>query len=556
MNREASFRGGNPWLGFLDHRVIAEIRLLLALVTLAALNFIPPHGEWLIQLNYGVIAVYILSALVLYWVALNRPQLVRVRLGYWLDAGWLLTIISLSGHSGSPLFLLLLFPILVAAAQSGFVQGMVVLGGTTLAYLVLSGGSVGGLYSNKGLLLQAGTLLTLGLMVSRWASAENHLIRKMAALSHLGVAPGLRDDADAFWGDTLKELAVYFGAESAFFLGREDSGSYRIHEYEIGKPAWNMELGDEQAKLLADVPEHWAIAWCTFLSCSRFRTTRVVDLIEGKTLEGVASHLRELAQILESRCWLSFPLHSGSYYRGRVFLLGNEHLQCRQDWRFIQQLAIQISLKWENLLLARQITRIATSGERERISRDLHDGTVQPYLGLKFGLEALRRKVPDSDLLAADIDELVSMTDSGILQLRGYIRDLRSAEAKGIYPALTMIRAQVQQFEDYSGLKVEVHGQEFELDEHRLFEIRQIIAEGLSNIRRHSSAQHALLDIVVEVNQLRIDFLNPVASIAPPFLPRSLTERAMALGGQLEVMRQPGQTLVRVLLPLWTQEKK
>src|SRR5512139_3331534 len=121
-----------------DHRAIAEIRLILALAILVTVSFMPSFSALPILLSYGMIAAYIASALVLYWVALNRPSMVRQGLVYLLDAGWLLGILGFTGNSGGPLFLLLLFPILVAAAQAGFVQGMVVSLVTTLAYILLS----------------------------------------------------------------------------------------------------------------------------------------------------------------------------------------------------------------------------------------------------------------------------------------------------------------------------------------------------------------------------------------------------------------------------------
>ena len=536
-----------------DHRAIAEIRLILAVATLAAVIFTSPFTGLTTFLSSGVIAAYALSALALYWVALKHPSMVRQRLVYWLDAGWLLAIIGLTRDSGSPLFLLLLYPILVAAAQAGFVRGMVVSAGTVLAYVLLSVLLVDGRHSIDELMLEAGILLVLGFMMSRWAGAEQHLKRKLGALNRLGKLPGLRDEDEPFWTETLGELASYFGAQSALFVGRGEDGSYRIYEYETGKPVWSIALRDEQAAAFASVPERWAIAWRAPFLGSGFGTARVVDMADGRVLGGMEGRLQALAETLDSTRWLSFSLHTGARYRGRLFLTGIRPFKCRLEWAFIQQLASQISLKWDNLLLARQLTRIAASGERERVSRDLHDGTVQPYLGLKYGLEALRRKMPKDDALAADVDELVRMTDGSILQLRGYIRKLRASKRDGTHPALSAIRAQVQQFEEYSGLKVEVHAREFTLSEPRLLEVRQLIAEGLSNIRRHTGARKVALDLVVEQDMLRIAFINPVARIAPPFKPRSLTERTAAMGGAVEVMRFATETVVKVVLPLWEE---
>lgn len=538
-----------------DSRAIAEIRLILALATLVAVSFmLPLTGRH--ALTYGVIGAYIASALVLYWVVLNRPTVVREGVVYWLDAGWLLAIIGLAGNPDSPLFLLLLFPVMVAAARTGFVQGMAVSVGTSLAYVLLSGMLDDEVQFRPELILQAGILLLQGFMISRWAGAEGYLKRKLKTLNRLGRLSGLRDEDEPFWTETLGELAAYFGARSALFLAVEEDGSQRIYEYEAGKHVWSMALRDDQAALLGGMPEHWAVVWRSWFRSPRFGTARVVDMLGGQALEGMEGRLQALAHTLETQRWMSFPLHAGTRYRGRIFLVGIERFKCKLDWGFVQQLARQISLKWDNLLLARQLTRVAASGERERISRDLHDSTVQPYLGLKYGLEALRRKVPDDHALAADVDELMRMTDNSILQLRGYIRDLRTTEGSGVHSALTMIQAQVQQFEAHSGLKVDIRARDFELSESKLLEVRQLIAEGLSNIRRHTRARQATLEMLVEQGMLRIAFINPVSRVAAPFKPRSLTERAAAMGGVVETTRLANETIVKVELPLWREDKK
>lgn len=538
-----------------DSRAVAEIRLILALATLVTVSFmLPLTGRY--ALTYGVIAAYIASALVLYWVVLNRPAVVREGLVYWLDAGWMLAIIGLADKPGSPLFLLLLFPVLVAAARVGFVQGMAVSVGTSLAYVLLSGLLADGIRFRPELILQAGILLVLGFMISRWAGAEGYLKRKLTTLSRLGRLTGLRDEDAPFWTDTLGELAAYFGARSVLFLALEEDGSQRIYEYEAGKHVWSMVLRDEQAAILGGIPESWAVVWRSWFRNPRLGTAKGVDMPGGQPLEHMEGRLQALAHTLEAQRWMSFPLYAGTRYRGRIFLVGIERFKCKLDWSFIQQLARQISLKWDNLLLARQLTRVAACGERERISRDLHDSTVQPYLGLKYGLEALRRKVSDDHALAGDIDELVRMTDTSILQLRGYIHDLRTTEGEGAHSALTMIRAQVQQFEAYSGLNVDIRARDFELGESRLLEVRQLIAEGLSNIRRHTRARQAILEVLVERGMLRIAFINPVSRVAPPFKPRSLTERAAAMGGAVETMRLATETIVKVEFPLWREDKK
>src|SRR5678815_6129832 len=63
--------------------------------------------------------------------------------------------------------------------------------------------------------------------------------------------------------------------------------------------------------------------------------------------------------------------------------------------------------------------------ERQKISRDIHDSAIQPYIGLKLGLEALARKVPPDHPLYKDIARLVDMTSMEIAGLRRYVKGLK-----------------------------------------------------------------------------------------------------------------------------------
>src|SRR5678809_1131489 len=63
--------------------------------------------------------------------------------------------------------------------------------------------------------------------------------------------------------------------------------------------------------------------------------------------------------------------------------------------------------------------------ERQKISRDIHDSAVQPYIGLKLALEALARKVPPDHPLYKDIARLVDMTSMEIAGLRRYVKGLK-----------------------------------------------------------------------------------------------------------------------------------
>src|ERR1044072_7334823 len=79
----------------------------------------------------------------------------------------------------------------------------------------------------------------------------------------------------------------------------------------------------------------------------------------------------------------------------------------------------------DNTLLVDRLASQAADYERQRLSRDIHDSAIQPYIGLKLGLDALRRRAADSDPVARDLAELADRTDYVINDLRTFVGGLR-----------------------------------------------------------------------------------------------------------------------------------
>jgi signal transduction histidine kinase len=83
-------------------------------------------------------------------------------------------------------------------------------------------------------------------------------------------------------------------------------------------------------------------------------------------------------------------------------------------------------------------------------------------------------------------------------------------------------------------------------------EVFQMVAEGLSNIRRHTQATQAKIGLLRRNGYLVLRVENEGAPVTSPelFTPRSITERAAALGGQVLVERTDEGTAVVVEIPL------
>jgi signal transduction histidine kinase len=84
-------------------------------------------------------------------------------------------------------------------------------------------------------------------------------------------------------------------------------------------------------------------------------------------------------------------------------------------------------------------------------------------------------------------------------------------------------------------------------------EVFQMVAEGLSNVRRHTHSAQAIVTLTCCDQHLRLSIANDVAMDSAPtlFTPRSITERATALGGCAHVeWPEHGGTVIVVDIPL------
>ena len=190
---------------------------------------------------------------------------------------------------------------------------------------------------------------------------------------------------------------------------------------------------------------------------------------------------------------------------------------------------------------------------RRKISIDLHDCTIQPYIGLKLGLEALRRKIPENTANAAEINELVIMAEESIAELRQYIGGLKSQ----IYPQpirqsksqsqsqshrptslLDASLALVNKYQLRHHIKVAINIKtKHKLSEYLSSEIYHLVCEGLSNILRHTQSKKAEVNLYDQNNQLLLEVINYNNHVQnfSLFKPRSMTERVTYLGGTISV---------------------
>ena len=547
---------GDSWAVASSKRTTSELRLILALVALLGVA-LESHLPLLQQgMAYAVATVYALISLVTLWAVIRRPSQVRASVSYWIDTGFLLLLLALMGSASNLFVLLLLFPIMLASFQSGFVQGMAVTLTCVIAYSALGVWAPDAWSTSSAGFGPIVALAVLGYMSARWGDNIVRFKQRLTLLREISAADAQMGEAGVLVR-LLDRLRRFAGADRILaMLPEEGDGHCTLYE------VWPADSTVDRVpsgivREFLDLPAAF-IAGYNRQSPSRLLKPRfcLYDIGLAGMVRRPDLNLGQLADLLATRHYQCFPLRIGQEKEtGRVCLCYDRPFRVSVDYAFLHQVAVQIALRLDNLRLVNRLTTTAATGERKRISRDLHDSTVQPYVGLRMGLEALKRKTATDNPLHDDVADLIAMADASIAQLRGYIVALRGQAGQDSGHVLPVLHAQVEQFQAHSGIKVNLNTRgDQAMSKSQLDEFRHIVSEGLSNIRRHGRSEYATVILECAPESLVLEFINPAAVEVGPFHPRSLSERARELGGRVEVIRSVQDTRVRVTLPVWSRQ--
>lgn len=235
---------------------------------------------------------------------------------------------------------------------------------------------------------------------------------------------------------------------------------------------------------------------------------------------------------------------------GRLYLI-QARARRRTDGCFLQELAGLAALLLER---AEHNDRLqAHSGQRghQRLALDLHDSVIQPYIGLRLALDALRMQAAAGLPIMPGLERVGAMCNSAIADLRRCARELEQPQADAA-PLLAQLAQQAQHLRQFHGLEISVRASGLvELGEGLRTEVMHMVREGLSNICRHTLARSGQVRLDCDGRWLKICITNEGLPAGGSFTPRSICRRASALGGRALVRTEAGgQTAVHIELPL------
>ena len=227
-----------------------------------------------------------------------------------------------------------------------------------------------------------------------------------------------------------------------------------------------------------------------------------------------------------------------------------------EDMQLTETFAEQAAVAVEHARLQQELGRLAVLEDRERIAKELHDGVIQALFAVGLGLQGSATLVRDPELqrrIGGAVEEL----DRVIGDLRNYIFGLRP----GILADRQLdqaLRRLAEELEHKTGVVtvVEVDPQAAAALAEVAAEVVQLAREALSNVSRHAQATTCRVSLYEEGATVVLEVDDDGRGFDPTNVRPggqglgNLQERALAIGGRVELDSHPGEgTRVRVELP-------
>lgn len=208
----------------------------------------------------------------------------------------------------------------------------------------------------------------------------------------------------------------------------------------------------------------------------------------------------------------------------------------------------------------------AQEKERQRIARDLHDGSVQAMIQLCRDLDAVNNSVSLPTILREQLQAAKRIAEQQITTLRNVISDLRPPilDDLGMVDAIRRLQMDLMDRTGAHG-ELEVSGNERRLSSELELGLFRIAQEALSNVERHARATKVVVTIAFTNKEITLkmqdngigftQLVNPKRSTADGGLGIiGMEERAELLEGKLEIQSSHERgTIVMAVIPLHSE---
>jgi len=540
--------------------ILGTSALLVVLIQQAAALHVP---------IYITLILYTLYGLLIYHLSVRRNPIVAHKVIPWLDLVWYIPLIAFSSETNNLFYYFFFFSIMEASFSWGFSQGLRLTLASAVAYTIVRVLTTHEtpIDLNYFLLSPIG-LLIFGYIIARWGGYHTQLKNRLKLLKEVTVFSNPRFGIDRTIKAILESIREFYDAETCVLVipGKPgDAESYLMYRVARGiHPSRSAppEIGRDAADQFLSPSLDYAVIY----QKAKSSVTRLFDLKTQLFVDSNSATSDKLAGMLEAQRYLSIPVYYRHQGVGRLYIIDGPSQFDSSDMDFVLQLMDHVTPVMENIRLIDNLASDAAEQERRRIAHDIHDSVIQPYLGLQFGLSALDQKLEAGNTaIRGNVQELLELTNHELAELRRFVWGLKATEERAdiLLPAIERF---AERFSVVTGIKVDVAAYgKIKVNDRLAAELFQIVAEGLSNVRRHAFCRDARVEISCKDTSLLLQIKNSRPRSGgnadgergdgqdgvKSFRPRSIAERAAALGGDTQVfVDDKDYTVVSVGIPL------
>lgn len=200
--------------------------------------------------------------------------------------------------------------------------------------------------------------------------------------------------------------------------------------------------------------------------------------------------------------FLGVPVTVRNTTVGRLYLtnkVGADEFT-EEDQSLVETFALHAGIAMDNARLHDQLRRLAVVDERERISKDLHDGIIQNMYAVGLSLEDVPELMEDDrNEATARVERAIDAIHLAIQDIRNFIFGLRPEllEGAALVAGLATLVEEARH-NTLIDIDLRVPDAADEPASEVTGQLLAVVSESLSNVLRHSQATRAVVELEVD----------------------------------------------------------
>lgn len=250
------------------------------------------------------------------------------------------------------------------------------------------------------------------------------------------------------------------------------------------------------------------------------------------------------------RSYSAAPFRS-THYQGCVFVLDPQY-HSEDIVPLTRIVAVRIVSELERRILTKELAESAISGERMRLSRDMHDSVLQDLAAASLLLKMISDRMPGK--MAGPLKEARWLLTNQQRRIRNFITETSStsaeAERKPLGGNLESLVGMLQR-QWQCEMTAQVSPPDLQVERSLSAEIFQLVCEATANAVRHGGATRITVQIARILDNFRLEIADNGTGMptGKTIEPQSIKKRVTALGGKLLMLTSGSGVQLSIDLP-------